>query len=62
MAFKKTKDPQNGVLKINGQMAFYYFFDGLDCKMQSVTEGVVGEEWEIEEVVMELRDCLEFII
>ncbi|OCB78415.1 hypothetical protein [Flavobacterium crassostreae] len=54
--FKQTKDTQNGVLKVNGQVAFYYFFDGLGCKMKSVANGVIGAEWEIEEVVMELRD------
>jgi hypothetical protein len=53
---KLKEDSQNGVLKVNSQVAFYYFFDGLGCKMQSVTDGVVGEEWEIEEILMELRD------
>lgn len=54
--FKLKEDIQNGVLKVNGQVAFYYFLDGLDCKMQSVTDGVVEEEWEIDEIIMELRD------
>jgi len=56
MAFKKTKDPQNGVLKENGQVAFQYFLDELGCKMQSVSNGVIGAEWEIGEILMELRD------
>ena len=54
--FKQTKDTQNGVLKVNGKIAFYYFFDSLGCIMQSVTDRVVGEEWEVEEMLMELRD------
>lgn len=54
--FKQTKDTQNGVLKINGQIAFHYFFDGSGCKMHSVINGIVGEEWEIEEFIMELRN------
>ncbi|MNQ67671.1 hypothetical protein D3C85_822020 [compost metagenome] len=53
---KLKEDKQNGVLKVNGQITFHYFFDGLGCKMQSVTEGVVTGEWEIEEIMMELRD------
>jgi hypothetical protein len=35
------------VFKANGQVAFNYFFDSLGCKMQCVTDGVVGKEWEI---------------
>jgi hypothetical protein len=54
--FKQTKDTQNGVLKLNGQIAFHYFFDGLVCKMHILIDGVVGEEWEIEGIVLELRD------
>lgn len=54
--FKQTKDTQNGVLKVNGQIAFHYFFDDLGCKMQSVNNGVVTSVWDIEEVLMELRD------
>lgn len=54
--FKQTKDTQNGVLKVNGQVSFNYFFDGLGCKMQSVTEGVVGDEWEVAGIKMEMRD------
>jgi hypothetical protein len=53
---KLKEDTQNGVLKIRGQVAFNYFFDGLGCKIQSVTDGQVGEEWEIDEVLLELRD------
>lgn len=53
---KLKEDIQNGVLKINGQIAFNYFFDVLNCKMQSVTDGIVVEEWDIEEILMELRD------
>ena len=53
---KLKEDTQNGVLKIRGQVAFHYFFDGLGCKIQSVTDGEVGEEWEIDEVLLELRD------
>jgi hypothetical protein len=44
------------VLKVNGQIAFNYFLDGFGCKIQSVTDGVVISEWDIEEVLMELRD------
>lgn len=53
---KLKKDTQNGILKANGQIAFHYFFDGLGCKMQSITDGIVSAEWEIEEILMELRD------
>lgn len=53
---KLKKDTQNGVLKVNDQIAFHYFFDGLGCKMQSITDGIVSAEWEIEEILMELRD------
>jgi hypothetical protein len=53
---KLKEDKQNGVLKVNGQIAFHYFFDGLGCKMHSVNVGVVTGEWEIEEILMELRD------
>ena len=38
---KLKEDAQNGVLKVNGQVAFYYFFDGNGYKMQSVNDGVV---------------------
>ncbi|WP_144892056.1 hypothetical protein [Flavobacterium tiangeerense] len=53
---KLKEDTQNGVLKVNGQVAFYYFFDGLGCKIQSLKDGTITEEWEIEEILMELRD------
>lgn len=54
--FKLKGEKQNGVLKVNGQIVFYYFFDGLGCKMQSIIDGVATSKWEIEEIVMELRD------
>lgn len=50
------ENKQNGFLKVNGQVAFNYFFDGLGCRMQSVVEGVITGEWEIEEIMMEMRD------
>jgi len=53
---KLREDKQKGVLKVNGQIAFHYFFDGLGCKIHSVTEGVVTGEWEIEEIMLEMRD------
>lgn len=53
---KLKDDTQNGVLKVNGQVAFHYFFDDLGCKIQSVTDGQVGEEWEIDDILLELRD------
>ncbi|MDI6049408.1 hypothetical protein QLS31_06170 [Flavobacterium sp. XS2P24] len=53
---KLIEDTQNGVLKVNGQIAFNYFFDGLGCNIQSITDGVVGDEWEIKEILRELRD------
>jgi hypothetical protein len=54
--FKKEKEIQNGMLKVNGQIAFHYFFDDFGCKMQSITDGIVSDEWEIVEILMELRD------
>lgn len=54
--FKQTKNTQNGVLKVNGQIAFHYFFDGFGCKMQTVNNGIICSEWEIEKIIMELRD------
>ena len=54
--FKQTKEIQNGVLKVNGKIAFHYFFDGTDCKMQSVIDGLVTDEWQIEMFTMEMRD------
>lgn len=53
---KLKADTQNGVLKVNGQVAFRYFFDDLGCKIQSVTDGQVREEWELEEIITEMRD------
>ena len=52
----QIKEIQDGVLKVNGYIAFHYFFDGLGCKMQSVNNGIVTSEWDIEEIMMELRD------
>lgn len=54
--FKLKEDKQNGVLKVNGRIAFHYFFDEMGCKIQTVTDKVVIDEWEIKEIVMELRD------
>lgn len=53
---KLKADKQNGVLKVNGQIAFHYFFDGLGCKMYSITNEIVTTEWAIENILMELRD------
>lgn len=53
---KLKEDTQNGELKINGQVAFQYFFTPSGCKMQTVTDRIVEDEWEIEEILMELRD------
>ena len=53
---KLIKDRQNGVLKVNGQIAFHYFFYGLGCKMQRIDSGIVTSEWEIEEILMVMRD------
>lgn len=53
---KLIKDRQNGVLRINGKIAFHYFFDGLGCKMQSIDSGIITSEWEIEEIMMVMRD------
>jgi hypothetical protein len=55
---KLKDDTQNGVLKIRGQIEFNYFFDGFGCKIQSVTDGVVGEEWEIDEILIQLQDVM----
>ncbi len=54
--FKRLKEIQDGVLKVNGQIAFHYFFEGFGCKMQSITNGVVTNEREIEGIKMEMRD------
>lgn len=54
--FKHVKEIQDGFLKVNGQIAFHYFFDGLGCKIQSVNNGIVTSEWDIEDIMMEMRD------
>jgi hypothetical protein len=54
--FKQLKDIQNGVLKVNGLIAFHYFYDESGCKMQTVTDGVVTDEWEVAGIKMEMRD------
>lgn len=53
---KLVNEKQNGFLKVNGQIAFHYFFNGFSCVMQSVTNGNVTDEWEIAEILMEMRD------
>ncbi len=53
---KLKEDTQNGVLHVNGQVAFHYFFDGVGCKMQSLTGGAITKELDIEEILAELRD------
>ncbi len=53
---KFKEDTQNGLLHVNGHVAFQYFFDGLGCKMQSLMDGAITEEWELEEISLELRD------
>lgn len=54
--FKLKENKQNGVLKVNGQITWYYFFDGFSCKMQTVADQVITSEWDIEEILMEMRD------
>jgi hypothetical protein len=54
--FKQTNETQNGVLKVRGQIGFYYFFDGTGCKMQSVIDGVGTDEWWINKIIIEMRD------
>lgn len=54
--FKQLKNIQNGVLKVNGQIAFHYFFDESGCKMQTVKDGVVKEEWWVAMIIMQMRD------
>lgn len=54
--FKQVNEIQNGVLKVNGQIAFHYFFDGMGCKMQTITNGFITADWEIEMIRMEMRD------
>lgn len=53
---KLKKDTQNGVLKVNGQIAFHYFFDGLCYKIQNITDGILSAEFKIEDKLMESRD------
>jgi hypothetical protein len=43
-------------LKVNGQIVFHYFFDESGCKMQTVKDGVVKEEWEVAIIKIEMRD------
>jgi uncharacterized SAM-dependent methyltransferase len=41
LAFQAAKEIQNGVLKVNGLIAFHYFYDELGCKkMQTVKDGL----------------------
>jgi hypothetical protein len=54
--FKQLKEVQNGVLKVNGQIAFRYFLYETGCKMQRVTDRVVIDEWEVAGIKMEMRD------
>lgn len=54
--FKQVNEIQNGVLKVNGQVAFYYFIDGIDCRMQSLTDGVITKNQKIEIIKIEMRD------
>jgi hypothetical protein len=54
--FKQTSEVQNGVLKVNGQIAFHYFFDESGCKIQTVTDGVVIDDWRVAMIKMEMRD------
>jgi hypothetical protein len=50
------EDTQQGILKIKGVVAFKYFYNDMGCRMERVVDGVVVEEWMIEEFVMEIRD------
>jgi hypothetical protein len=54
--FKQLKDIQNGVLKVNGLIAFHYFYDESGCRIQTVTNGVVIDEWEVAMISMQMRD------
>lgn len=54
--FKQLGEIQNGVLKVNGQIAFRYFLFESGCKMQTVTDGVVIDEWKVAGIKMEMRD------
>jgi hypothetical protein len=56
LRFKQTGGVQNGVLKVNGQIAFNYFFDESGGKMQTVTDGVVIDEWVVAMISMQMRD------
>jgi hypothetical protein len=47
---------QQGVLKMKGIIFFNYFYDDSGCRMERVVDGVVLDEWMIEEFVMEIRD------
>jgi hypothetical protein len=48
---------QNGVLKVNGQIAFHYFFDESGCKMQTV-DRIVIDEWRVTMIIMETQEGL----
>lgn len=54
--FNLKEAKQQGVLKMKGVIAFNYFYDDSGCRMERVVDGVVVEEWNIEEFVMEIRD------
>ena len=54
--FRHINETQNGVMKVKGKVAFNYFFDGIGCKIQSVTNGVIIDAWEIDEILLEKRD------
>ncbi|WP_163397543.1 hypothetical protein [Flavobacterium fluviatile] len=54
--FELKSKKQNGVLKINGVVAFEYSFNDLDCKMKSIRGGKVIKEWKIKEIAMVLND------
>jgi hypothetical protein len=54
--FKQLKEIQNGALKVNGQIAFHYFYDESGCKIETVKDGVVIDEWEVAGIKMEMRD------
>ena len=47
---------QQGVLKVKSVVAFNYFYNELDCKMERLVNGVIVEEWNIVEVMIDLRD------
>jgi hypothetical protein len=54
--FEQLGEIQNGFLKVNGQIAFHYFYDELGCKMQTVTDGAVIDEWVVAMISMQMRD------